>query len=328
MFIMMNMARIEVGLQGVSLGNAAFQNAKAYAAERLQGPSVKEFKNPDAKRVPIIEHADIKRNLWNMKVNCEAGRALLYTTAYYEDMLRNSTDKDEARRYKGYVELLTPICKAFCTDRGWEATSDGIQVLGGYGYTNEYPVEQYCRDTRIGMIYEGASGIQALDFLARKLGMGGGMVFMNYCAEIDGDLNKLREIECLKELAKPIADAKDQVVSAVMTLGMWGMAGRLDESTFRAYDIMSAFGEVVFARLLTQQAVIAHGKLADLYDANGVDKTNSEKKADFRAKNVEAKFYFDKVNGLRYYVKNFIPRVKSRVEAILSEDKSGLEPLI
>ncbi len=325
MFIMMNNARLEVGLQGVSLMNAAYQNALSYAQERIQGPSVKEFKNPEAPRVAIYEHPDIRRELWTMKAFGESGRALLYLTAKYDDMARNVEDKDEARKYKGYVDLLIPICKAYCTDRGFEMTSKGMQVLGGYGYTNEYPLEQYCRDVRIGLTYEGANGIQAMDFLARKLGMGGGAVFMSYCGEIDKTIAKVNEIEALKDSAKVLSDAKEKVVGAVMTLGGWGAQGRLDEATFRAYDIMTAFGDLVMGQLLADQAAIASVKYNKILADNNVD---ADGEAAFRAKSSEAGFYYRKINNFTFFAKNFVPRISSTVEAILSEDKSGLEELV
>jgi len=173
MFHMMNAARIDVGLQGAAAAAASHQHALAYAHERLQSRHWKELRNPDAPQVPIVEHPDVRRMLLSSKAYVEAMRALLLQTSYYLDMYHLS-EGEEAEKYKAYVEILTPICKAWCSEWGVQVCHQCLQVFGGYGYTCEYPAEQYMRDSVIACIYEGTNGIQALDFVARKLPMNGG----------------------------------------------------------------------------------------------------------------------------------------------------------
>ncbi|MBI4950530.1 MAG: acyl-CoA dehydrogenase family protein [Myxococcales bacterium] len=174
MFQMMNEARISVGLQGAALSNAAYQLALAYARDRKQG------KHPATGReVNILEHPDVKLMLLWQKAIAEGTRALLYRAALYFDLAETAEDPKDKERYQGLLELLTPIAKAFSTDRGYEAITLSIQTLGGYGYLREYGVEQLARDTKIASIYEGTNGIQAMDLVARKVPARGGADFNN-----------------------------------------------------------------------------------------------------------------------------------------------------
>jgi Acyl-CoA dehydrogenases len=168
---------MEVGMQALGHSTAALEHAIAYAKERVQSTPVWEMKNPDAKAVPIIQHPDVRRDLLWMKAFTEGIRALNYFTAYCLDMSRAyPAEKD---KWHGLVELLTPICKAYSSDMAMQITSKAIDVYGGYGYCQEYPVEQYMRDCKIATIYEGTNGIQALDLVGRKLGQNKGMNVMN-----------------------------------------------------------------------------------------------------------------------------------------------------
>jgi alkylation response protein AidB-like acyl-CoA dehydrogenase len=178
MFHLMNAARIDVGLQGLAAAGAAHQQALGYSRERLQSKHWKEFKNPEAPQVAIVEHPDVRRMLLTSKAYTEAMRALLYQTSYYLDM-SHLTEGEESERYNSYVEMLTPICKAWCSEWGVQVTHLCLQVHGGYGYTSEYPAEQFMRDAEIACIYEGTNGIQALDFVARKLPMNNGQTIVH-----------------------------------------------------------------------------------------------------------------------------------------------------
>ena len=168
MFLMMNEARLEVGMQGLGHASAALEHAIAYAKERIQSVPVWEMKNPDAKAVPIIQHPDVRRDLLWMKAHVEGIRALNYFAAYCMDMAK--AIPAEREKWQGFVELLTPVCKAYSSDKAMEVCSKAIDVYGGYGYCQEYPVEQYMRDCKIACLYEGTNGIQALDLVGRKLG--------------------------------------------------------------------------------------------------------------------------------------------------------------
>ena len=151
-------------------------------SERLQGSSLMEFKNPEAPRVAIIEHPDVRRMLLWMKSNVESMRALMYYATFCGDRAMNSSDEAELDKWLGIFEVLTPICKAYTTDIGFKVTETAMQVYGGYGYCSEYPIEQFMRDEKIASIYEGTNGIQALDLIGRKLGMKKGAYFMHLWA--------------------------------------------------------------------------------------------------------------------------------------------------
>lgn len=181
MFTMMNHARIMVGLQGVALGERAYQNAVTYAKDRVQSA---ELGSPDRSPVPIIKHPDIRRTLMTMRAYTEASRAIIYRNVWALDKAHHLADVEEKRIAQGEADLLTPLSKAFATDVGVEVTSMGIQVHGGMGYVEETGVAQHYRDARIAPIYEGTNGIQALDLVGRKLNMDGGEHWKRFIAEM------------------------------------------------------------------------------------------------------------------------------------------------
>ena len=162
MFHMMNGARINVGLQGSALGAAAYKQALQYAKERIQGVDIRNMKDPNAPRVPIIEHPDVRRMLLFGKSITEATRVLLLKTAYYDDLAEVTQDDAERDKAAGYVELFTPLCKSYSTDMGFEVCVQAMQILGGYGYMKDYPMEKLMRDAKLLQIYEGTNSIQRM----------------------------------------------------------------------------------------------------------------------------------------------------------------------
>ncbi|MCP3953667.1 MAG: acyl-CoA dehydrogenase, partial [Desulfobacterales bacterium] len=165
MFYMMNEARLGVGLQGFLHGSAAYLYALNYARERKQGRDIAEGKNPDAPQTAIINHPDIRRMLMWSKAHVDGMRSFIYYVATCFDKVECATDETEKERYDGLIELLTPLVKAYCSDKGHDICIQAMQIYGGYGYTKEYPVEQLARDCKIASIYEGTNGIQAMDLL-------------------------------------------------------------------------------------------------------------------------------------------------------------------
>src|SRR5262249_53900821 len=174
MFVMMNEARLGVGVQGLALSEVAYQNAAAYAKDRLQGRSISGAKFPDKAADPIIVHPDVRRTLMTMKSFNEAARALVIWTALKSDIAHRSEDDKERQAAEDHMGLLTPVIKGVLTDQGFANAVMAQQVYGGHGYIREHGMEQFVRDARIAMIYEGANGIQALDLVGRKLGKDGG----------------------------------------------------------------------------------------------------------------------------------------------------------
>jgi len=328
MFNMMNLARIETGMGAVGLAQGAYHNALAYARERLQGSSLKEFKNPDAPRVPIIEHPDVRRMLMHMKASIDACRYILFKTGLYETLGHFGDDPEVNEKNKDFLELLTPICKAYCSDRGFENCSTAMQVFGGYGYTQEYPVEQYTRDARILPIYEGANGIQAMDLLGRKLGMKGGMVLMNYMEELAKDLEAAKAIPGFGDVAEAYEKAKDEFVNVAMNLSAMAMAGEFVVALKSACEFLKLMGHVVGMSGLIEQAVLANNWLQARYAKEGIAADDKKAQRAFYGANDEAKFYAGKLVEARFFAMNILPEVFSISQTILAKDKSCMEPVL
>ena len=185
MFVMMNAARLGTGMQGLCQSEVSYQNAVTYAKERLQGRSLTGPKNPDGPADPIIVHPDVRRMLLEAKSVTEGCRAFLYWTALYGDLEHLSPDEEVREKAADYMALMTPVVKAYMTDRGYYNATNAQQVYGGHGYIEEWGMSQFVRDARIGMIYEGANGVQALDLVGRKLAMHGGRPIMRFFTELD-----------------------------------------------------------------------------------------------------------------------------------------------
>lgn len=311
MFQMMNEARIGTGLQGVALASAAYLNSLSYARERIQGVAIENMKDPNAPRVEIIKHPDVRRMLLTQKAYVEGMRALLGYCSFHTDMAETAEDPEEHDRHMRIVELLTPICKAYCTDHGFRCCELAIQVMGGYGVTRDYPVEQYLRDLKPASIYEGTTGIQALDLLGRKVAVKGGLLFMSFVEGLNQFIEKHKDHKILKEQVARLAAAKDKLVEVTMHLGGVAMAGDRTYPGLVAVPYLYLFGDVVLAHLLLWQAVVAQDKL----DALG-------RKAD---EDPEAAFYAGKVLTARFFVHNILPQVFSRADTIMSGDRSALE---
>jgi len=207
MFTMMNQARLEVGLEGLSVAERAYQHAAEYAKDRIQGRAMGSHEP-----ARIIDHADVRRMLMTMKAYTEAMRCLVYDAVAAEDRMHNAEDEDSRTRGSERLALLTPIAKSWCTDRGVEMASIGIQVLGGAGFIEESGAPQFYRDARITPIYEGTNGIQALDLVMRKLPMGEGSVIDRYLAEIEA-LD-----EQLANAGDDLADVREHLAGAVATI--------------------------------------------------------------------------------------------------------------
>jgi len=271
MFVMMNEARIGVGMQGLAQAEAAYQAAAAFARERLQGRSLTGPKNPDGPADPIIVHPDVRRMLMDARAVIEGGRAFLYWTALQGDLSHASPD--EAVRQKGadYMALLTPVVKAFLTDRGFKVCSDAMQVHGGSGFTEHFPVSQYLRDCRISLIYEGTNGVQALDLVGRKLAADGGRAVMAFFAELDAFVDA-NHVEAMEPFVTPLARAKAELQEATMWLMQNGLANP-DNAGAASTDYLHLFGLTALAYMWAMTAKVAQDKIA----SGSTDPTYSEK---------------------------------------------------
>ncbi len=285
MFTMMNEARLGVGVQGLAISEVAYQNAVAYARERIQGRSLSGDKAPDKKADPIIVHPDIRRILMSVRAVNEAGRALILWTALKGDLSHRSDDAAERQAADDWMSLMTPIIKGVLTDKGFANTVEAQQVFGGHGYVAEWGMEQFVRDARIAQIYEGANGIQALDLVGRKLALNGGRAVQAFFAEIDAFCEENRDDETLKPLTKGLKKGLSDLQQATMWLMQNAMA-KPDNAGAASTDYMHLFGLVALGYMSARMAKVANEKLA----------AGADDKADFMEnKLVTARFYMDRI---------------------------------
>ncbi|HKG92313.1 MAG TPA: acyl-CoA dehydrogenase C-terminal domain-containing protein [Gemmatimonadaceae bacterium] len=207
MFTMMNGARLAVGMQGLGLAEVAYQNAVAYAKDRLQGRAMRGPQNPREEADPIVVHPDVRRMLMTMKAYIEGMRALAYWVGLLIDVAGRHPEAARREEAEDLLALMTPVIKGFCTDVGFEITNLALQCYGGHGYIREFGMEQFVRDARIAQIYEGTNGVQAMDLLGRKIPEGGGRLAKRFFALAEGELAAAAEDAALADIAKPVAEA-------------------------------------------------------------------------------------------------------------------------
>jgi len=325
MFQMMNEARLGVGLQGVSAAAIAYRHAVRYARDRLQGSSLMDFKNPEAPRVPIIQHADVRRMLLWMKANTESMRAMAYFSAYCFDKERMAKSDEDREKWIGYAEVLTPIVKAYCSDVAFRVTELAMQVYGGYGYCSEYPVEQFMRDEKIASIYEGANGIQAMDLVGRKLGMKKGGYFMSLLGEMNTAIAAYKDDPAVAGFAAEMQGAVNTLGEAAMYFAKCGKEGNFFVPLAHAYPFLMMMGKVVSGWLLFWGAGVASRKLDALCQAQGVDRADPAAWGKLLKQNEDAAFYAGKISGAKFFMKNVLPEVDAAVKAIKTGDLSVVE---
>jgi acyl-CoA dehydrogenase len=285
MFVMMNEARLGVGLQGLSIAEIAYQNAASYARERLQGRSLSGVKNPDGKADPLIVHPDIRRTLMTIKAWTEGGRAFTLWTALKSDIAHRSADAAERQSADDILGLMTPILKGVLTDKGFDHAVMAQQVFGGHGYIEEHGMSQYVRDARIAMIYEGANGIQALDLVGRKLGMNGGRAVMALFKEIGDFCEENRADEKLAPFTKGLKKGLNDLQAGTMWFMQNAMA-KPDNAGAGSTDYMHLFGLVVVGYMWAKIAKAAEEGLA-----NGA----GEREDFLKNKLVTAKFFMERL---------------------------------
>jgi len=271
MFVMMNEARLGVGLQGLAQADAAYQAAAEFAKERLQGRALSGPKNPDGPADPILVHPDVRRMLMEARAIIEGGRAFMFWTALHGDLAHVSPDEAVRTKAGDYMALLTPVVKGYLTDRGFRVCSDAMQVHGGSGFTEHFPASQYLRDSRIAMIYEGTNGVQALDLVGRKLPSKGGRAAMTFFAELDAFLAAEAGNGDLAPYVAGLSTAKGQLQEATMWLMQNGLANP-DEAAAASHDYLHLFGLTALAYMWALMAKAALAKTAageaDAFHAN------------------------------------------------------------
>jgi alkylation response protein AidB-like acyl-CoA dehydrogenase len=307
MFHMMNGVRLEVGTQAYSHASCAYLYALDYAKTRLQGKSMDKSSGAKISQVPIIEHPDVRRMLLKMKSYVEGLRSLAFFTAFCFDMIECTDSKDEKEHYSSLVEILTPIVKAYSSDRGFEVCAEGMQVFGGYGYTKEYPLEQLLRDSKITSIYEGSNGIQATDFLFRKVGGENGIMLDALVLEIKKRIDYSKENDILKDLAEKL----EKTLSKLEPI-LRDSAKSVETSEFKsafavASPLLDATGDVVMAWQLLWRAQIAEQKLADSSKGKNID------------------FYNGKIMAAKFFIETILPIANGKLDGIVVYDNPAVQ---
>ncbi len=300
MFVMMNAARLGVGNQSLGLTEVAYQNAAAYAKDRLQMRALSGPKAPDKPADPIIVHPDVRKMLLTARAYAEGARALLTYTALQLDVLVSTDDAETRQDADDVVSLLTPIVKAFVTDNGWLATSACQQVFGGHGYIHEWGMEQFVRDSRINMIYEGTNTIQSLDLLGRKVLADNGKKLKKFGKLIADFVEDQGTDEAMQEFINPLADLGDKVTKLTTELGMKAF-GNADEVGAAAVDYLRVVGHLCFAYFWARMARVALDKQAS-GDA----------------------FYTAKLHTARFYFAKLLPETAGLIRTA----RAGLAPLM
>jgi alkylation response protein AidB-like acyl-CoA dehydrogenase len=307
MFLMMNEARLLVGMQGLACASSSYMNAVNYARERVQGKNLLQMMNPEAPSVPIIQHPDVRRMLLTMKSYVEGMRSLLYYTGHLTDRISVSDDEEEKLKLQGMIDLLIPICKGYVTDRSFDVCSLGVQVYGGYGFISEYPQEQLLRDCRITMLYEGTNGIQAMDLLGRKLGMNKGQPIMDLMVEIQKVQAEARKYDATKALVETLEKAVNKLAETAMHLGATAMSPKVMDAFSFAHPFMEASGDVVMAWMLLWRASLAAAKL--------------EK----RAKKKDIAFYEGQLKSAQFFIQAILPVAMGKMEAVMATSPAAVQ---
>ncbi|WP_027365614.1 acyl-CoA dehydrogenase [Desulfotruncus alcoholivorax] len=305
MFQMMNGARYETGLMALAVAAVAYHNAAQYARERIQG---RPLTNPKSDRLQIIKHADVRRMLMNMKAHNEAVRAMIYKTGFMMDVQHHDPDEGKRKMAAAYVDVTTPLIKAYASDVVWPLTGEAIQVYGGYGFSEEYPVAQSARDCKIYSIWEGTNYIQALDLIGRKWTMKNGEVFKAWMKDLKQTIESFgdkpefaKEYAILSEAYKAYRGIQQKTME-------FYMQQKFDLLPLFATRILHCTAKLYCGTLIVDQAVLAAGKMSEL----GAD-------------HFDYAFYRGKVEAARYYVRNIVPEVMCTAGIIADADTSVLD---
>ena len=301
MFTFMNTARIGTAIQGLTAAESSFQGALAYAKDRLQMRSLSGAKQPESVADPIIVHPDVRRMLLTQKAFAEGNRAMLYFATQQNDIAHLSDDVEQRKAAEDLLSFLTPIMKAFMTETGFEAANHGVQVFGGHGYIAEWGMEQIVRDSRISMLYEGNTGIQALDLLGRKVLMSQGELLKNFTKLIHRFNKSHSDNEAMAQFTAPLAKLNQEWGELTMEVGMKAMQDK-DEVGAASVDYLMYSGYVSLAYFWAKMAAVAQSKLAE-----GTD--NPE-------------FYQAKIDTARFYFARILPRTLSHAAMVKAGNES------
>ena len=304
MFTMMNTERVSVGVQGLGVGTAAYQSAVAYAKDRIQGRALSGPKRPDLAADPIIVHPDVRRMLMTMRVYSEGSRMLSIWVARALDAERHSQDPEVRARAEDMTALMTPVVKSLLTDLGHEAAQIGIQVYGGHGYIREHGMEQYARDARIAMIYEGTNGVQALDLVGRKMPANAGRLLRSFFHPVSEFIEKHKSVPGMEKMIEALEKAFGALQLSTATIAQKGMADP-EEAGAASSDYLRLLGLVAMAFLFAKAAKIAGMKKMMGQDPDG--------------------FYAAKLVTVRFFYERILPQVAGLFQAIKAGKRSMMD---
>ena len=322
MFQMMNEARMYVGVQAYSAAASSYQETVTYCQERLQGSHITQMKDPEAPRVPIIQHPDVRRMLTSSRAYTEAMRALVFHAAYFSDLAHHGATDEDRKRGKLLTQILTPICKAWCSDMSFKVAEQNMQACGGAGYIAEYPFEQHLRDIKITSIYEGTNGIQALDLGGRQIPGAGGMRFMTLLQWINEWVAANKGNEDLGDMVKAIDKAKNKIGEVA-----FGFQMNMKKNPMGILSVMlpflHMFGDMMGGFMLGMQAIIANDKVKAMAADKGVaDDPKAQKK--LAKENPEFRFYWNKVQTAKFYMSYILPNTEANAKICAIADSSNM----
>lgn len=300
MFQMMNAARINTGVSGMTMASTAYLNAVAYAKERIQGSDVaRRTEGP----VPIIDHPDVRRMLLWMKAMIEGMRAMIYLGAFWSDLALELPDGEEKSHYENLVDFMTPIIKAYCSDMGFRVCETAMQCFGGYGYSKEYPIEQYLRDAKIMSLYEGTNGIQSSDLMGRKMRVNDGASFRAFMEEIDSFCQGHKDHPRLGGQVKELARVMDKLAAVATEMTQRAASDPLQWASC-TYPALMSFGDAVAGWRLLDMARIAQ---------NAIDK------------GTDTPFHQGKIMQATYFAEVILPVTATQLECCVRDGREIVE---
>ncbi len=310
------------GIMSTGIASAAYRHALDYAQQRKQGADLADGEDPDAPRVPIIQHPDVRRMLLNMKAHSEGMRALLYFTGLCVDKAKTSSDPDRIETWSALRDMLMPVCRVYTADAGFRVTETAVQVHGRYGYFKGNPVEQFIRDIKVNSLWELTTGIHALIFVAQTMPQGDGQHFAKLLERMGQTIETYGHIDSILDLATDV-QGKVQLLGEIgQYFGECAQNGNLMVPISNATPFMHLMSHVCMGWLLFWQAGIAAQELASILDTNNINPLDAQQRGDFISQNKEAAFYEGKVLGARYYIKNILPQAEALAKGIQSADLS------
>ena len=295
-----NMGIQDSGVSGMALASTAYQNVLTYTKERIQGSDVAGRKPG---YVPIIDHPDVRRMLLWMKASVDGMRSMIYTGAFWSDLALELPEGDEKQHYQSLVDFITPIIKAYCSDIGFKVCETAIQCLGGYGYCQEYHLEQYLRDIKILSLYEGTNGIQSIDLLGRKMRMNGGAPFKAFMGEVEGFCDKHMNHPILGRETQALSDVVKKVKQVACEMVERSKSDPLQWASY-TYPTLLCFGDITAAWRLLDMAVIAQ-KTMD--------------------KGKESSFLLGKVLQATYFVGTVLPVTFGRLDTCIRNGREVVD---